>query len=147
MTIGPLYYTTYEGTCGWTAFHLGWALYYAGQYEESETVLRESISLFERVDDIWAANYSYDILGLTLAGLGRFEEALEYNQKAYDILLPRYGTEHNGPAKNRHYRAEIFRAMGDTQTAAGLYRQAIEVFEKHGLPRRARKLRKILQEL
>ena len=145
--ISPLYYTTYEATCGWSDFHLGRALYYAGQYEEAEQWLREGIELFERSNDLWSANFCYDILALTLAGQGRFEEALTYNQNAYEIILPRYGAEHSTPAKNRQYRGDVYRAMGDYETAAGLYRQAIEIFEKRGLPRRARKLRKLLDTM
>lgn len=116
---------------GWVLFHLARALYFSGELEEATNHIRQAISLFEEENDPWSANYSYAVFGQILMQQGHYEEALEMNRKSYEILLPRYGTEHTDIGTNLERCANIYNAMGDYQKAAGYYRQAADIFEKH----------------
>lgn len=116
---------------GWVLFHLSRALYFNGELKEAKDCICQAIALFEEENAEWSASYSYAVYGQILMQQGRFKEALEMNRKSYDILVPRYGTEHADIGTNMERCANIYSAMGDHQKAAGYYQQAADIFEKN----------------
>ena len=126
-----------EDSKGWKDYHLARALMYAGKYMEAERVIRGAIERFEQINSHWSANYAYDLLGQILINLGKYEEALELNARAAQILEPFYGKEHADTAKNLEYRGNIYAAMGQREKADGYYQQAIDIYRKLNCRKRA----------
>ncbi len=119
-----------SGTLGWSEYHLGRALYMSGDLDESEHWMRHAVSLFQEIDDEYSQSFCFDILGQILMKQGNFTEALELNQKARDILIPRVGKEHLDIAANLVWQGNIYRAMGDEERAKGSYTQAAAIYHK-----------------
>lgn len=131
------YLESFESNHGWVEYHLARALYFAGEYEEAEHVIRDAIRAFEEIGDQWSVNYSYDILGQILLKQGQCEAALVLNKRSYETLILHYGKEHADVARNMEYRGNIYRAMGDEEKAAGCFRQAVEIYRKCNCHKRA----------
>lgn len=115
---------------GWIRYHLARALYMRGDLEESEALLQEGIDIFEGIDDHYSQSFSYDVLSQIRMKQKRFGEALELNQKSWNILLPQIGPEHIDMGNNLMWRSNIYQAMGDEEKARGCCAQAAEIFRK-----------------
>lgn len=131
---------------GWVLFHLARALYFSAEQEEANTCIRQAIALFEEENDLWSANYSYAVLGQILMQQGHYQQALEMNNRSYEILVPLYGLEHVDIGTNLERCGNIYAAMGDHQKADGYYRQAAELFEKHHCHKKAQATRSKIRE-
>jgi len=132
-----------QQSVGWTGYHLAKSLFYMGQADEAEAVLRQSLQLFEEDNDAWSSLYAMDLLGQVLSHKGEFEKALEYSDRAREILLPSYGEEHVDVGHNLYWRANIYRKMGEAQMAEKYYRQAVEIYRNKNCHQKADKIEKI----
>lgn len=125
---------------GWSYYHLGRALYMRGDLEESEEMLHNALKDFDLINDQWSKSFCYDIMSQIRMEQKRFEEAIELNSKARDILLPQIGPEHVDMANNLVWRGNIYRAMGEAEKARGCYTQAAEIFRKRNCSAQAEQI-------
>jgi len=132
---------------GWIYYHLARALYMRGDLEESGALFQDALAAFDENDDRWSQSFCYEILGQISMKQGRFEEALDLNRKARDILLPQLGPEHVDIAENLAMEGNIYRAMGDDGKARGCYAQAVELCHKSKCPDRAKEYQALLDQL
>lgn len=143
---GRFHMGTMQGQLGWSEYHLGRALYKKGDLEESEKWMLHAISLFEEVHDLWSVSFCYEILAMIQMERKNFEEALDYNRRAYDIRLPQLGSEHRDTGVNLEWRGKIYFAMGDAQKASGCYRQASSIYRKKNCLQDEKRLNGLLKE-
>ncbi len=70
----------------------------------------------------------YDHIGLCLSDLGRYQEALEYQQKALEIRLAVLGERHPDVATSYNNIGVILKELGKPQEALEHYQKALEIF-------------------
>ena len=61
--------------------------------------------------------------------------------------MPKIGNDHYDIAQGYEWYAEVYKAMGDTASAAENYRKAIEIYEKRDAAARSDSARKKLEAL
>ena len=131
---------------GWRYYHLARVLHQLGRLEESEDCLNTALSLYDQSGDEWSKSFAYGMLGLVRKDQDRFEEALELNRRAREILLPQIGPEHIDIANMLIWQGDTYRAMGEEEKALSCYTQAIEIFCKRNCPARAAQIRKLAKQ-
>lgn len=133
-----------EKNRGWADFHLGTSYFLNHQYAEAKEAFLHGIGLFEKINDQWSASYSYEFMGQIRAIEGHFDEAMSYNQKAYDILLPLYGEKSMPLVRVIMGRANIFRLMGDEENERKSFQEAKDIFAKYHYFNKADTVQKIM---
>lgn len=131
---------------GWLDYHLGRVLYMNGDFDESEMLMLHAIELFLEVNDQWATSFCYDVLGQIHMKRSEFDIALDFNRKAYDILLPRLGGNQVDIAINLEWRGNIFHTMGEEEKAVDCYLQAAGIYHKLNLTKKEDKVLAILRD-
>ena len=116
--------------------HIAAALYNLGRLQEGMEVLSSAIHFFEQTNDMRSAAYSYEKMGLFLAKVGNYSEALSLNQKAKDALIPLYGSESVSIADTWEYRAQIYAIANDKDNAISCWKEAIALYQKIGADKR-----------
>jgi len=126
------FYERYEGdTLGWTKYHLGRAQMMAGKLLDGKKTLLDSLSIFEKNEDDHACACCYDILALIYALEGNFDDALELNQKAFDLMLPILGNDHIDIGHNNKWRGDILKKRGDIDEYQKYYDNASRIYYEH----------------
>ncbi len=131
--------TSFQEGRGWALYHLAFSLYMRGHSEDNEEawkLLHEAISLFGEVDDDWSQGFCYSLLAKIQLTRDKFDDALQYNMKASEILYRIQGEKHQNFCENLLLRGEIYRAMGKTELAKEIFAQAADIFQDLGLKKR-----------
>lgn len=119
---------------GWTMYHLSRVLYLLDKADESKKLIKEAMYLFEVIDNTWSIAFCYDLYGQLLMKEGHLSEALNYSQKAYDILVGKLGQNHVDIAVNYEWKGNIYAKNGDKIKAIYFYQKAKEILEGQNLP-------------
>ncbi len=139
--------STPQATMGWTEYHLAKSLLCLGDIEGAEAAMERGLDQFAQIGDSWSSSYAYDLMGQILVAGKEFGRALEYNQKALDIMLPAYGEENIDVADMVHHRGQIYAAMGQQTEAMKSYEQAMDVYTKRNCFRKQSLVEKDFKEL
>jgi Tetratricopeptide repeat. len=142
-TCEGFYVTTQQGSRGWAEYHLSRSLFASGELNESEDIIRHAFSLFGEVNDEWSEGHCYELLGQILMKKKQFAEALQYNQKAWDIKEKLSGLDNM--ASNLVARGNIYREMGDEERAVKYYKQAAETYQKRNCFKMEKKVLAIIE--
>ena len=100
-----------------------------GNYDEAESLLRETNAIIRRALGEQHPNYAAGLnnLALLVAHAGHFEEAKSIYQQAIEISKKTIGERHPDYAARLNNFASLLRRMGRYDEAEPLFRQAIEI--------------------
>ena len=115
---------------GWVNYHLADTLLLMGKLKESEDAINKCLNYFKEINDNWSFGFAHNVLARIYTAKKDFEQALDANKKAIDILTIYEGESNIG--KEFEYRADIYHAMGDKENAINNYNLAIELLKKKG---------------
>ena len=115
---------------GWVNYHLADTLLLMGKLKESEDAINKCLNYFKEINDNWSFGFAHNVLARIYTAKKDFEQALDANKKAIDILTIYEGESNIG--KEFEYRADIYHAMGNKENAINNYNLAIELLKKKG---------------
>ncbi len=148
--VGRFYVESPQQSQGWYRFHLAECLYDRNQPEDDEEALKlleEALNYFREIDNEWSKSFSFDMMARILLRGKRYNEALEYNKKAYDILLPLLGDSHADIGNNLTLGGEIYSDMGETEHAKDCFHRALEIYQMGNIIPKAEYVREKLCEM
>ena len=126
------YKTSIENARCKVSRHIASSLFNLGLLKEGSNILLYTIQYFEETGDFRAAANSYEKLGLFLAQMGDYKEAIQKNDKAIEYLIPLYGAENISIANALEIRAQIYSIAKDKENALKYWNKAIRMFAELG---------------
>ena len=133
---------------GWYYMHLARVLAQKENlkdFQESEQLLEKALSLFTEAGKLSAVGYTYMVYGMLRMYEGKYEDALDKNTRAAQIIEETVGAQHTDLGKLKMFEANIYRAKGDEETALKCYRQAEEMMLQRSNPILAQKVREVME--
>lgn len=133
---------------GWYYMHLARVLAQKKQpedFKESQQLLEKSKAVFEKYGNESAVGYTHMVWGMLRMYEGRYEEALAENALATRIIGETIGNHHADMGKLKLFEANIYRSMGDEDTALRCYRQSEEMLIQRNNPLLAQKVHEVME--
>ena len=137
-----------KAALGWYYLHLARVLAHKKQpedFKESQQLLEKSKAIFEKWGGKSSVGYVHMVWGMLRMNEGRYEEALEENAKATRIIEETIGSGHADIGKMKLFEANIYRSMGDEETALRCYRKSEEMLIQRNSPLLAQKVREVME--
>ncbi|HXL17079.1 MAG TPA: tetratricopeptide repeat protein, partial [Streptosporangiaceae bacterium] len=128
------------GQQAWAPFYIAWSRLRLGDYARAEQNAREAVAGMEATGDREGYPQALGVLGDSVRGLGRLEEALDCHLRCVTLLWgPEHGTDPGfaeailGLSLNR--LGLTYAAMGSWHEAAERFEEATRLLRRHGLRR------------
>ncbi len=107
------------------SYKLGWLHRWRGEFEEARQLVERAERLFADLDDEYHYNMSLSTLGIVCLGQQRYDEAIDYFQRALQGFR-RHG-DTNQIANCYNDLGEVYRYRGELDRAEDQYRQALRI--------------------
>jgi len=134
-----------EGFLAWGAFNRAECLLELGDPKEAMTELELAIPILERTDDRIGMLGAYQVAGLAYAKVGKWKEAEEFLIKARRLAQKQKMPVSEGTILRDIGR--IFKWRGDRDKAMLYFKEAQDLFEKHGAKTELERLRDEMKDL
>lgn len=101
-------------------------------FDEAENLFERSLSLFQELGDIYRQSKALVRIGICQKFQGKLKKAQANIEKA--ISIKSSINDQHGIARDKDYLADIYRSLGQYQTASSIYQESLEIKEgKTGL--------------
>lgn len=142
------FYSMYEGDShAWTMYHIGRTMLLKGDITDGIEMIQNAMGVFKPAGDLYSYACCCDMMALLFSRMGKFNDAIEYNNTAREIMLPLVGDEHIDIAHNYKWAGDIYFEAGRIVEAEENYRKSLLIYNKRNFTRFAKQVGDILDEV